>query len=66
MPKQKTKKAAAKRFKITRRGKILRGHQMASHLKIKKRKYRIYRQKRTAYVSKSEEKKIRRLLPYAK
>jgi large subunit ribosomal protein L35 len=65
MPKVKTKKAAEKRFKITKKGKILRRHQMASHLKIKKRKYRIYRQKRTAYVSKANRKKVGRLLPYA-
>lgn len=65
MPKQKTKKSAAKRFKITPTGKILRGHQMASHNKNKKRKYRLYRQKRTAFVSKADRKKIRQLIPYS-
>ena len=62
--KQKTKKAAAKRFKITPRGKILRQRQMASHLKAAKSKSAKSRYKRTAYVSKPERKRIKRLLPY--
>jgi len=65
MPKAKTKKAAEKRFLVTRSGKILRRHQMASHLKIKKRKYRLYRQKRSANVSKSDIKRIQKLLTYS-
>ena len=31
MPKQKTKKAAAKRFKVTGSGKVMRRHAMQSH-----------------------------------
>ena len=62
--KQKTKKAAAKRFKITRKGKILRGRQMAGHLKMAKSKSAKTRYKQVAYVSKPEKKRIERLLPY--
>lgn len=36
MPKIKTRKAAAKRFKITGTGKVLHGHQMRRHLRRKK------------------------------
>jgi len=61
--KVKTKKAAKKRFKITKTGKILRGHQMASHLKLKKSSSRKRRQKRTGHVEKSDKKRIKKLLP---
>jgi len=62
--KAKTKKAAVKRFKITKTGKILHRSQMMSHLKVKKRKYRIYRQKRLQKLTGAERKKVLRLLPY--
>jgi len=60
--KLKTKKAAAKRFKITPKGKILRGRQMSSHLKAAKSKSARGRYKRTALVSPSQKKNIARLL----
>lgn len=63
--KQKTKKAAAKRFKVTKTGKVLRGHQYSRHLKIKKRKSRIRRQKEPGIVTGRQAQKIKRLLPYA-
>ena len=62
--KQKTKKAAAKRFKITKTGKILRRRQMANHLKAAKSKTAKKRYKRVALVSKPEKKSISRLMPY--
>ena len=62
--KAKTKKAAVKRFKITKKGKILRRRQMASHLKAAKTKSAKTRYKRVAFVSKPEKKTIRRLIPY--
>lgn len=62
--KQKTKKAAIKRFKITPRGKILRMRQMAGHLKANKGKSSLTRFKRIAFVSKPEVKNIQRLMPY--
>jgi len=62
--KQKTKKAAAKRFKITPKGKIIRMRQMAGHLKIAKSRSARTRYKQVAFVSKEEEKRIQRLIPY--
>ncbi|MBI3283032.1 50S ribosomal protein L35 [Candidatus Curtissbacteria bacterium] len=62
--KQKTKKAAAKRFRITAKGKILRRRQMAGHLKAAKSRTARDRYKRPAIVSKAEAKNIEKLLPY--
>lgn len=64
MMKVKTKKSAQKRFKIKKSGKILRRHQMASHLKIKKSKSRQRRQKEPGKVSKADSRTIKRLIPY--
>ena len=36
MPKQKTHKGAAKRFKITAKGKVVRNHSMKNHILTKK------------------------------
>ncbi|MBI4037873.1 50S ribosomal protein L35 [Candidatus Curtissbacteria bacterium] len=63
--KQKTKKAAAKRFKITKNGKILRRSQMNNHLKAAKSRSAKARFKRTSKVADVEKRKIERLLPYA-
>lgn len=65
MPKIKTKKVVAKRFKITKRGKVIRGRQMGRHLKVKKSKSRIRRQKEPARVRGKLAKTIKKLLPYA-
>lgn len=62
--KAKTKKAAAKRFRITASGKILRRRQMAGHLKAAKTKSAKTRYKQVAYVSKAEKKIVERLIPY--
>ena len=36
MPKQKTHKGSAKRFRVTAKGKVVRGHSMHSHILTKK------------------------------
>jgi large subunit ribosomal protein L35 len=64
MPKLKTNRSAAKRFKITKTGKIKkrsanRGHMLGKMSRKAKRKLR-----KSSYVSAVEAKKIRRLLPY--
>ncbi len=64
MNKQKTKKAASKRFKITSSGKILRGRQLAGHLKSNKSHSALSRYKKQAYISKPEQKLVTRLMPY--
>lgn len=63
--KQKTKKAASKRFKITAGGKIVRRRQMASHLKQAKSKSAKTRYKQVAYVARPEKKRVERLLSYS-
>ncbi|MGB9797524.1 MAG: 50S ribosomal protein L35 [bacterium] len=64
MPKLKTRKSAAKRFKITGRGKLLRRHTRLNHLMIKKREARVRRLRQEAEVDKTMEKRIRKLVPY--
>ncbi len=64
MPKLKTKRGAAKRFKVTASGKILRRKGWKSHLlewKPPKRKRQL---RRATQVSNVDAKRIRRLLPY--
>jgi large subunit ribosomal protein L35 len=64
MNKQKTKKAAAKRFKITPTGKVLRERQMQNHLKHAKSRTARNRYKLPAQVSAVEKKTVERMLPY--
>jgi len=64
MPKQKTHRAAAKRFKKTGSGKIKRSKAYASHLlggKSPKRKRKL---RKAGLVSESEQKRISKLIPY--
>jgi large subunit ribosomal protein L35 len=64
MPKMKTNKQAARRFKITGTGKIMRTKGMKSHLRRKKspRTKRMF--DRMMEVNAADRKRIRRLLPY--
>lgn len=64
MPKLKTRKAVAKRFKITKRGKIKRMKAGHSHILTKKTRARKRRLRRSTLVSKSFLKKLKRQLPY--
>ncbi len=65
MPKIKTNKGAAKRFKITGRGKILRNKAFSSHILTKKTRKRKRHLRQVDLVDSSSKKAIRRLLPYA-
>lgn len=60
----KVKKSIRKRFKVTKTGKVLRGHQYGRHLKIKKSKSRIRRHKEPAVLKGKIAKKIKRILGY--
>lgn len=60
--KQKTKKSAAKRFKLTAKGKILHRHQGFRHLRSKKSKRWLRRVKKTSQVKETYEKKIKKML----
>lgn len=63
MPKMKTKKSLLKRLKITAKGKILRRHQLgAGHLKRKKTKGALNRQKKTSIYFKGEAGRLRKVL----
>ncbi len=65
MPKMKTNKSAAKRFKITGKGKIKRRRANKSHLNEEKSAKRKRRLRKPTLVSEKEVKKIKKLLPYA-
>jgi len=65
MPKMKTRKGIAKRFKVTKIRKILRMKGGKGHLLTVKTKKRKRSLRRATLVSKHERKKILRLLPYA-
>jgi large subunit ribosomal protein L35 len=64
MPKLKTHKGAAKRFKKTGTGKVVRGHAFARHIltsKPRKRKNRLHTE---VVADKSDQAKLKRMLPY--
>jgi large subunit ribosomal protein L35 len=63
MPKFKTHQASAKRFKITKRGKVVRLSQSAQHLVSGKPKRRRRMAKKSVPVVTSEVKKIKALIP---
>ncbi len=62
MPKMKTNSSAKKRFRVTRNGKVIRGHAYHSHLLTKKSKKRKKTLVKTTTVAKADEKRIKRLL----
>lgn len=64
MPKLKTKKSVAKRFKITGKGKVKRYGSGKRHILTKKSRKRKRNLRRGRLVSKGEQKMIRRLMPY--
>ncbi len=65
MPKLKTHKATAKRFKITGKGKILRTKQGKSHLRRKKSaRAKALFSEMLEVTCKGDKKKVRRLAPY--
>jgi len=63
--KLKTHRGAAKRFKITATGKILRMHSGKRHLLGTKAANRMRRLKKLTQVDASDAPKVRRMLPYA-
>ena len=63
MPKMKSHRGAAKRFRATGTGKIKRKRANHSHILTKKDTKRKRRLRTTVMVAKGDEKSIRRLLP---
>ena len=64
MPKMKTRRATAKRFRYTGSGKIRRAHANRSHLLTGRTRKRKRNLRRLALISPADEKKIKRLIPY--
>jgi large subunit ribosomal protein L35 len=62
MPKMKTNRSAAKRFKKTATGRLKRGRQNRRHILTKKSPKRKRQLRRPALVAKADLKRIKRLL----
>jgi large subunit ribosomal protein L35 len=65
MPKMKTKKAAAKRYRVTGTGKVRYKKQGLRHILTKKNAKRKRRLRLPAILSHVEEKRVKQLMPYA-
>ncbi|HWL84911.1 MAG TPA: 50S ribosomal protein L35 [Polyangiaceae bacterium] len=64
MPKMKTNKAAAKRFRVSGTGRVRRPKQGGNHGMQEKSRKRLRRLRKNDMVDKTLQKKIRSLLPY--
>jgi large subunit ribosomal protein L35 len=64
VPKAKTKRAAAKRFRITRTGKVMHYRASRSHLLRKKTARRKRRLRHPAVMAPGDARRARRMLPY--
>ncbi|MCD6087722.1 MAG: 50S ribosomal protein L35 [Candidatus Hydrothermae bacterium] len=64
MPKVKTKRAAAKRFKVTATGKVLRRRAFKSHILAKKTRKRKRALRRPALVADADLKRVKAMIPY--
>jgi large subunit ribosomal protein L35 len=62
MPKQKTRKSITRRFRVTKKGKVLRRQAFRRHLKANKSKKQLKNLKRTKQVKGFLAKKIRKVL----
>lgn len=60
--KRKTVKSAAKRFKVTGTGKIVRHHSHARHILTKKSRKRVRKLVDSALVSKADTKRVKKML----
>jgi large subunit ribosomal protein L35 len=65
VPKLKTHRGAAKRFKRTAKGKFVRGHSFARHILTKKSSKRKRKLDQTTVVDRSDQGRVRAMLPYA-
>jgi large subunit ribosomal protein L35 len=64
MPKLKTKRGAAKRFRRTASGKIVRRRAFKSHLLTGKAPQRKRRLRQEAPIARADQARLRRMLPY--
>lgn len=63
MPKMKTRKAVAKRFKITKNGKVMYHQAGNNHLQTGKKRRTKRQRKKPKRASKEDEKRIKQMLP---
>jgi len=64
MPKIKTHRGAAKRFSLTKSGKVKRAKAYKSHILTKKSSKRKRNLRKGTYISAAEERNIKTLIPY--
>ena len=64
MPKLKTNRAAAKRFKATGTGKLKRSHAYTTHILTKKSPKRKRNLRKAAMTDSTNEKNMKKILPY--
>ena len=65
MPKIKTHRGAAKRFKATAKGKFVRGHAYARHILTSKSSKRKRKLDQSEIVAPADQGRLRMMLPYA-
>jgi large subunit ribosomal protein L35 len=65
MPKMKTRRSAAKRFKATGTGRFKRAHAMLRHNLTKKNSKRKRKLRANVIVDDTDHDRVRRMLPYA-
>ena len=65
MSKVKVRQSANRRFKVTKTGKVMFGHQFGSHLKLNKSKRRLRRQKEPGVLQGAFAKIVKRMLGVA-
>jgi len=65
MPKIKTRRGAAKRFSLTKNGKVKRNKAFTSHILTSKSTKRKRNLRHSTLISSAEQRNIRRLIPYA-
>jgi large subunit ribosomal protein L35 len=64
MPKLKTRRSAAKRVRLTAKGKVRRAQAFRSHLMSHRRRKRKRQLRRKELVSRADQEQIKRLLPW--
>jgi len=64
MPKIKTHRASAKRFRVTKNGKVKMNHAFTSHILTKKSTKRKRNLRKGAYESSAKLKTLKKLIPY--
>ncbi|HOD12882.1 MAG TPA: 50S ribosomal protein L35 [Candidatus Omnitrophota bacterium] len=65
MPKLKTNRSARKRFHVTKTGKLKKRSAFRGHILGKKSRKRKRHLRQSSYLTNSDAKKIRKILPYA-